>query len=357
MSPASGAGLDAHFVVRRPDHETRIDLEAPAGEVIALIGPNGAGKSTTLRAVAGLVALSEGSITINGRLVADGSLHVAPHLRRTGVVFQDHLLFPHLSVRDNVAFGPRAQGLGRRRAGAVADHWMERLDLVALAARRPSELSGGEAQRAAVARALASDPDILLLDEPTASLDATAAMTLRSMLREHLHAFAGVSILVTHTALDAMVVADRLLVLDGGRIVQSGAPGEVAARPRTRHAAALVGLNLVEGTADAGVVTTASGARLVAAEPVTGPVFASFPPAAVSLFRNRPEGSPRNVWLATVGSLAPHGDAVRVQLDAVDAALPLIADITANALGALVLTPGDHVWAAVKATEVSVYER
>jgi molybdate transport system ATP-binding protein len=204
----------------------------------------------------------------------------------------------------------------------------------------------------AIARALASDPRILLLDEPTAALDASAAMSLRTLLRDHLRAFAGVSIVVTHTALDAMVIADRLLVVDRGQIIQSGTPADIAARPRTQHVAALVGLNLVQGEAAGGVIALTSGGTLVAAERLSGTVFASFSPTAVSLFTDRPSGSPRNVWEGTVVSLAPHGDAIRVQIEA---ALPLIADITPGALAALRLQPGDPIWASVKATEVSVY--
>jgi molybdate transport system ATP-binding protein len=157
---------------------------------------------------------------------------------------------------------------------------------------------------------------------------------------------------VTHTALDAMVITDRLVVIDDGRIIQTGAPGDVAARPRSQHVAALVGLNLVRGEADHGSVSLPSGGTLVAADRISGDVFASFTPSSVSLFAERPEGSPRNVWHGTVVALVPHGDAIRVQLDS---ALPLIADITPGALAALRLHPGDSIWASVKATEVAVY--
>jgi molybdate transport system ATP-binding protein len=344
--------LAAQFAVHRPQHTTKIALDGKPGQVIGLIGPNGAGKSTTLHAIAGLLQISEGSITIDGSLVAGPGRHVPAHRRGVGFVFQDHLLFPHLSVLDNVAFGPRAHGVRRSVAHRHARSWIERLELTALTDRKPAGLSGGQAQRVAIARALASDPRVLLLDEPTAALDASAAMTLRTLLRDHLRAFAGVSIVVTHTALDAMVIADRLVVIDQGRIVQTGQPADVAARPRTEHVAALVGLNLTRGRAEAGVVELPSGGILVAADRVTGSVFASFSPSAVSLFATRPSGSPRNVWEGTVVSLAPHGDAIRVQLDA---ALPLIADITPAALAALRLQPGAQVWASVKATEVSVY--
>lgn len=344
--------LTAHFAVRRPQHTTEIDLEGEPGEVIGLIGANGAGKSTTLRAVAGLLEITEGSITIDDVLVAGSGTHVPAHRRGVGFVFQDHLLFPHLTVLDNVAFGPRAHGVRRSAAERQARAWIERLGLASLADRKPGRLSGGQAQRAAIARALASDPKVLLLDEPTAALDASAAMGLRTMLRDHLRAFSGVSIVVTHTALDAMVIADRLVVIDDGRIVQTGTPADIAARPRTQHVAALVGLNLVRGNANAGVVTLPSGGALVAAERVSGSVFASFSPTAVSLFAERPAGSPRNVWAGTVVSLAPHGDVVRVQIAAT---LQLIADITPTALASLGMRPGHAIWASVKATEVSVY--
>jgi molybdate transport system ATP-binding protein len=344
--------LAAHFAVRRPEHTTAVELDAVDGEVIGMIGPNGAGKSTTLRAIAGLLAITSGTITIGDTLVADEERHLPAHRRGVGFVFQNHLLFPHLSVEDNVAFGPRAKGQRRSAAGRQAREWIDRLDLQDLARRKPGQLSGGQAQRVAIARALASDPKILLLDEPTAALDASAAMGLRTLLREHLSAFPGVSIVVTHTALDAMVIADRLVVLDNGRIVQTGTPTEIAARPRTEHVAALVGLNLVRGAAENGVVTLPGGGAVVAADQVTGPVFASFPPNAVSLFSAEPAGSPRNVWSGTIDSLAPHGDAVRVQ---VDSFVPLIADITAGALAALQLRVGDPVWLSLKATEVSVY--
>lgn len=344
--------LHADFVVRRPGHTTTVELIAEAGEVVGLIGPNGAGKSTTLRALAGLLPVDEGTITVGGVLWSSRDTHVPANERSVGFVFQDHLLFPHLSVLDNVAFGPRSVGVHRKQARARATDWLDRLSISELAQRRPRELSGGQAQRVAIARALARDPAMLLLDEPTASLDASGAMALRTQLREHLRAFEGVSIVVTHTALDAMVMTDRLVVLDQGEIVQGGTPAEVAARPRTQHVAALVGLNLVRGKASDGVIQLDAGTAVVAGEPISGPAFAAFSPGAVSLFGERPAGSPRNVWHGRVTSVSPHGDAVRVQ---VDAAVPLLADITPAALATLDLRPGSPIWASVKATEVSIY--
>jgi molybdate transport system ATP-binding protein len=344
--------LSAEVVVQRPEHTTSLELTARAGEVVGLIGPNGAGKSTTLQALAGLVSLTGGRVEMAGRVWDDGAIRVPTHQRSLGYVFQDHLLFPHLSVLDNVAFGLRTRGSSRRDADSAARQWLDRLEVGDLARRRPGELSGGQSQRVAIARALAGDPDLLLLDEPTASLDAAGAMSLRIRLREHLDAFAGVCVIVTHTALDAMMLSDRLVVLDSGRVVQAGAPHDVAAHPRTRHVAALVGLNLVSGEADKGTLVTRSGASVVAASPLDGAAFAAFAPSAVSLFKERPSGSPRNVWAGRVASLAPHGDAVRVQLDSDPV---LIADVTPAALATLAIEPGSRLWASVKATEVSLY--
>ncbi|HSS68535.1 MAG TPA: ABC transporter ATP-binding protein [Nocardioidaceae bacterium] len=344
--------LQATIVVRRPEHTTSLELAAQPGEVVGLIGPNGAGKSTTLQALAGLVSLSEGRIAMAGETWDDGRNRLPTHLRKLGYVFQDHLLFPHLSALDNVAFGLRSRGRTRRDASREASRWLEGLGVADLARRRPRQLSGGQSQRVAIARALAGDPDLLLLDEPTASLDAGGAMSLRARLREHLDAFSGVCVIVTHTALDAMMLSDRLVVLDGGQIVQEGAPHDVAAHPRTTHVAALVGLNLVSGEATRGTLVTPSGASVAAASHLDGPAFGAFSPSAVSLFAERPSGSPRNVWGGRVTSLAPHGDAVRVQLDSDPT---LIADVTPAAMATLAIEPGSMLWASVKATEVVLY--
>ncbi len=345
-------GLTAEFVVRRSHHVTEVDLTADHGEVVGLIGPNGAGKTTTLRALAGLLPITRGHISFDGMVLADEAHQLPAHQRPVGFVFQDSLLFPHLSALDNVAFGPRARGAGKAQARQAAAKWLDRLEVAEFADRRPRQLSGGQAQRVAIARALASEPGLLLLDEPTASLDATAAMSLHTALREHLHSVSAVTVVVTHTALDALVLADRLVVMDRGAIVQVGSPTDVAAHPRTQHVAALVGLNLLRGSATDGVVRLPGGTEVVAAERLSGEAFAAFSPQAVSLFAERPSGSPRNVWSGTVASITSHGDAVRVEMAA---AVPLLADITPAALASLRLGRGSPVWASVKATEVTVY--
>jgi molybdate transport system ATP-binding protein len=267
-------------------------------------------------------------------------------------VFQDYLLFPHLSARENVAFPLRARGESRAVARARADDWLARVGLADRAGARPRELSGGQAQRVAVARALVSEPALLLLDEPLAALDAGTRVEVRSHLRRHLTEFAGAAVLVTHDALDAMVLADRLIVLEAGRVVQTGTAAEIARRPRTDYVARLVGLNLFRGVGVGHRVTLLDGEHLTVAEHTDGGVFVAFAPSAVSLFPERPGGSPRNAWPARVAALEQHGDNVRVALEG---GLAALADVTAESVAELGLTVGSTVWALVKATEVRVY--
>ena len=301
----------------------RADVTAEAGEVLVVIGPNGAGKSTLLRAIAGL---EPGRVQVGD---ADWTDLDVPR-RRVGYVFQDQSLFPHLSALDNVAFGPRARGRSRADAERVARHWLERLGIADLAGRRPRELSGGQAQRVAIARALATEPDVLLLDEPFSGLDVSVQMALRIELGRHLGDFPGVALLVTHDAIDALTLADRVLVLDDGAVAQVGPPAEVAAEPRTPHVARLVGLNLVT-----------DGEEMIA-----------FTPDAVVVSLHEPEGSTRLRWRGTIASLAPHGDAVRLL---VHASPDLLADLTPAAAVELGLVPGREVWLSAKATAVSRY--
>jgi len=349
----SGPYLDVDLAVRRPAHTLEVALTAEPGDVVAVIGPNGAGKSTLVRALAGLVPISGGRITCRGELWDDGSM--TPRKvqdRNVGMVFQQQLLFPHLTATANVAFGPRSRGTTRRDADRIARSWLDRLGVGDLAHRRPHQLSGGQAQRVAIARALATDPALLLLDEPLAALDVGVAMSLRFELARHLAEFGGVSILVTHDAIDTMTVANRVVVLDEGRVAQVGTPADVAQRPRTEHVARLVGLNVLRGNSSATDVRLHDGTSLVTSTPFHGEVFASFSPAAVTLTLDAPSGSARNRWSGTVRSVVPHGSAVRVHIDAGAA---LIADVTPASAAALGLVPGRAVWAAVKATEVVVY--
>ena len=319
-TPMSGLEVD----VTVPGRVT-VALTAEPGEVLAVIGPNGAGKTSLLGAVAGLVP-AEGTVRLNGR-----DLRPLPVRERgVGVVFQDKLLFPHLSALENVAFGLRSRGVPRAEARATAHEWLDRLAIGELADRRPKELSGGQAQRVAIARALAQRPEVMLLDEPFAGLDVGVAAGLRIELTRHLASYDGITLLVTHDAIDALTLADRVVVIDDGAVAQLGTPSEVSARPRTEHVARLVGLNVIR----------------------EGDVFRCFAPGAVTVSLARPEGSARNLWQGTVLSAAPHGDAIRLL---VAAGPELIADVTPAATRELGLEPGRDVWLSVKETAVDIY--
>lgn len=346
------AVLDAHVRVERPGFRLDARLGAVPGEVVAVIGPNGAGKSTLARALAGLTPIDGGHVRWRDQTWDDGRRSVPVQRRRVGMVFQRQLLFPHLSALDNVAFGLRTRGVRRSDARAEARRWLDRLGVGELAGSRPAELSGGQAQRVSLARALAPEPGLLLLDEPFAALDVGVATALRLELAEHLVGFGGATVLVTHEALDTLLLADRVVVLDQGRVVQEGTPAELAGRPQTEHVARLMGLNLLGGRGSGTVVHLVGGGLLVTTTPAQGPVKASFRPEAVTLTAEEPTGSARNRWPGTVRSVVPHGAAVRVHLDG---PAPLVADVTPASAAALRLAPGRRVWAAVKATEITVY--
>ncbi|MPZ25208.1 MAG: ATP-binding cassette domain-containing protein [Micromonosporaceae bacterium] len=353
-TPAPVPALDARLTVDRPGFRLDIALTVAPGEVVALLGPNGAGKTTALRAVAGLVHLSAGHVRLAGTTVDDPTerVWVPPERRGIGVVFQDYLLFPHLSALDNVAFGLRSRGVARQRARAVAAGWLDRVALGHCARRRPRQLSGGQAQRVALARALAVEPTLLLLDEPLAALDAGTRVDTRAELHRHLAAHAGGALVVTHDPLDAAILADRLIVVEDGRIVQAGDAVTITAQPQTDYVARLVGLNLYRGHADGHAVALDNGFKLTVDDRHQGGVFVAFRPAAVALHQFQPEGSPRNVWQATVTGIQHHGDNLRVQLGG---PLPAAADITPDAAAQLRLAAGEPVWAAVKATEIRAY--
>ena len=328
-----------------------VTLDVGAGETVALLGPNGAGKSTVLSVAAGLLRPDSGRVTLDERVLTGDEVWVAPHDRHVAMLAQDPLLFPHLSVLENVAFGPRSAGQARRTAHAEAAHWLREVGVDDLADRRPAQLSGGQAQRVAVARALAAGPRLLLLDEPMAALDVAVTPALRQTLRRVLAE--RTVVLVTHDVLDALLLADRVVVLEGGKVVESGPSSEVLSRPRSAFAARIAGLNMVGGTWQDGAV---HGDGVVVhglpTDPAPGSgdsVVAVFRPSAVSVFRTDPGGSPRNSLPVTVTDLEPHGDQVRVR------AGHLAAEVTVLAAAELDLAPGTPVVFAVKASEVAVY--
>jgi len=352
-TPPAGT-LDAAVALTRGSLRLDVTLTLAMGTTVAVLGPNGAGKTTLLRAVAGLQGLERGRVVLDGEVLEDTATGVcrSPEQRPVGVVFQDYLLFPHLSALENVAFGLRCRGVARAEARRRAATWLERVGLGDRGGAKPRELSGGQAQRVALARALAADPKLLLLDEPLSALDASTRLEVRRELRRHLASFPGVRLLVTHDPLEAMALADVLVVLEEGRIVQSGSPADVTARPRSRYVAELVGVNLYRGVASAGGVLVAGGGTLHAAEAASGDVFALVHPRAVSLHRREPEGTPRNVWKGVADSLDLEGERVRVR---VGGRIPIVAEVTPAAVAELDLADGGDVWVSVKAAEVQVY--
>jgi molybdate transport system ATP-binding protein len=343
--------LEASVVAKLDGFNLEVELSVAAGETVAVVGPNGAGKTTLLRALAGLIPVL-GKVTLDGDVLEDtaAGVHVATEQRRVGLVFQDHVLFPHLKVIDNVAFGLRAQR--RRDATAVARGWLERAGLGDRAESMPRALSGGQAQRVALLRTLATEPRLLLLDEPLSALDVTIRAEVRRELSRQLTSFAGVRLLVTHDPLEAIALADRLVVLEHGRVIQSGTPAEVTARPRSRFVADLAGVNLLRGHGRGDHIELSGGAMLAAPEAGDGDVFAVIHPRAVALYLARPDGTPRNVWRGRAEDIDLHGDRVRVR---VQGPVPLVAEVTSAAVRDLRLDSGAEVWVAVKATEVSVY--
>ncbi|PGH52383.1 ABC transporter ATP-binding protein, partial [Streptomyces sp. Ru87] len=330
---------------------SRVDLDVPAGHTVAVVGPNGAGKTTLLRALLGLTPRARAHRLLLGTAEVSG---VPAHRRRIAWVPQDGALFPHLTTLANTAYGARAQGAGKSDARRLAQEWLDRLGVGELAQRRPAQLSGGQAQRVALARALAARPRLLLLDEPLAALDQTTRAQVRHTLRTHLAGFPGVCLVVTHDPVEAVSLADRVLVLDEGRTVQYAGPVEVARHPRSPWVARMLGRNAWPGTAADGGLVLDGGGSVAAAEPLPVPGAAGLAvvgPEAVSLHNARPSGSPRNVWPGTVREITAQGGRLRVLV----AAEPdVVAEVTPHAVAELGLAEGSPVWVSVKATEVTL---
>ena len=413
---AQKPGATLHIRATLASRGIDVDLTLEPGKVVAVLGANGAGKSTLLQLVAGLLHPTRSDqlrVTVDDVVLTDSTRRTLVPPRRRGVAWlsQRALLFENMTVRDNVAFGLEAQGLRRAEARAQAVSHLARVGAQGLASRRSRQLSGGQAQRVSITRALATDPRVLLLDEPLASLDVGVAQLVRSVLHNAQRDQPRTTLLVTHDLLDVLLLADRVVVLDGGKVVEDGPAREVLTRPRSPFAAQLAGVNLLVGTATsdralalgapraaaagvagprvAGVaehdvkvamaphndlnlvfgtgVEPGSGAELVVGEPAV----AVFLPQAVAVHRALPEGSPRNVFAVEVTSLEPHGQLLRVWGTATpavhatpgvanapsrpDDVVRLAADLTPQAVVDLELVPGARVWFAVKAAEVQVY--
>ncbi|MFF3544101.1 ABC transporter permease [Streptomyces platensis] len=329
----------------------RLTLDADPGTTIAVVGPNGAGKTTLLRALLGLTPRARATLRLGDTDVTA----LPPHRRGVAWVPQDGALFPHLNALHNTAYGLRAHGTPRGAARRTAQQWLDRLGVGHLAHRKPAQLSGGQAQRVALARALAARPRLLLLDEPLAALDQTTRARVRHTLRSHLAEFGGVCLIVTHDPVEAVSLADRVLVLDDGRALQDAPPAEVTRHPRSPWVARMLGRNAWPGTVTGDVLALADGGRLVIADPLPdgARALAIIAPEAVSVHLDRPTGSPRNVWPGTVRELTSAGSRLRVLITSPEAP-DLVAEITPSAALELGLADGVPVWTSVKATEVSL---
>lgn len=353
----SGLVVDAR--VRRGAFQVDAAFEAGAGETVALLGPNGSGKSTIVAAIAGLLPPIGGRIELDGiALDADGS-HVPPERRPIGVVFQELRLFPHLSAIENVAFPLRARGVRRSEARARASSLLARLDLDGRAGAHPSDLSGGEAQRVALARALVAEPALLVLDEPLSALDVGARSRAQELLLAELRRFEGVRVMITHDPVEASVLADRLVLLEGGRVTQTGTIEEIRSSPRSRYAADLVGVNAFRGRPEP---LERGAARLVSEEGELvvpwpegasegGEALALLKPSDVTISLEPPSGSARNVFEGRVTSIAVEGERARVRIGTKP---PLVAEVTLGSVERLGLHEGIVVWASFKAVEVQV---
>ncbi|BBX73439.1 sulfate/molybdate ABC transporter ATP-binding protein [Mycobacterium shinjukuense] len=349
------------------DRQLDVEFSVSAGEVLAVLGPNGAGKSTALHVIAGLLRPDEGHVRVGNRVLTDTAtgVNVATHDRRVGLLLQDALLFPHLSVAANVAFGPCSRrGMfrsGRAREKRSALRWLREVDAEQLADRKPRRLSGGQARRVAIARALAADPEVLLLDEPLTGLDVAAAAAVRAVLRSVVSSSGCAAVLVTHDLLDVFTLADRVLVLEAGKVTEIGPVADVLAAPRSHFGARIAGVNLVGGTIGPdGHLHTGSGQywQGTAGEPLTAGqhAVAVFAPAAVAVYRDPPRGSPRNTVRVTLAELHARGPDVQLRgQDQPDGAPGLTARVTAEAAAELQLTPGASVWFSVKAHEVALH--
>lgn len=345
--------------------ERRLDVEfdVAAGEVLAVLGPNGAGKSTIMHVISGLLHPDTGVVQVGTRTLTDTAAGVAvpPHDRRVGLLLQNPLLFPHLSARGNVEFAPRSRGAGRVRARQAATRWLAEVGVSELAGRKPGQLSGGQAQRVAIARALAAEPEVLLLDEPLAGLDVAVAASVRAVLRRVAAADGRATVLITHDLLDVLTLADRVMVIEEGKIAEIGPVAEVLAAPRSLFGARIAGVNVVRGSlAGPHMLRAVDGTSWhgtpsddLAGQPAAVAVFT---PAAVAVYRDHPTGSPRNCVKVTVAELDSSGATVRVRgEEQADGAPGVAADITAEAAAELRLAAGDAVWFTVKAQEVALH--
>lgn len=361
VSALAAPTLSVDVTVRRGAFEVRAAFEAPAGRTTAVLGPNGSGKSTLLAAIAGLVGPADGRIVLGDTVMDDAAsgIGVRPEERPIGVVFQDLLLFPNMSALENAAFPLRARGVPKRDALDRARRLLERLGVAQRSAAHPRDLSGGEAQRVALARALVAEPALLLLDEPLSALDVGTRVRVRELVRDELERFPGARVLITHDPVEAMMLADRLVLLEDGRVTQVGSPEQIRTHPRSRYAADLVGLNAFHGRLEPvrdGTFRLVTGDGDVVVprpdEDLGGGVVGILRPSDITLSIDRPGGSARNAFRGRVTSVAIEGERARIRLST---SPPLVAEVTLGSVERLGLRTGTEVWASFKAVEVELF--
>lgn len=342
--------LSAQVAVRRPAFTLSASLDVSAGETLCVVGAPGAGKSTLVRALAG-VTRSDSAITLAGRRIE----RLAPEDRRIGTVFQERYLFPHLSALDNVAYPIRAGGIRARHARRRADEILARVGASATSSQMPDRLADGETTRVALARALAAQPLLLVVDEPFANLEAAARPQVRSSLATAVEGYKGPSIVLTREPFEALLVRGRIAVVEHGHITQTGTIDELRARPATRFVAALAGLSVISGRlgmSEDQMIMETEGDPIVVETGYAGPAYAIVRAQSISLYRRAPEGSPANALRRTIASIGIEGQRALVTLQGEPT---LTAEITAASAVRMSLQPGDEVVAVFKATDIEVW--
>ncbi|MDO4901513.1 ATP-binding cassette domain-containing protein [Actinomyces sp.] len=360
----SSRGRELRLALASPSRGVEVELTIPAGGAVGLVGPNGSGKSTVCEVAAGLLNAEAGEVRVGARLVDGKNCFIPAGRREVALLSQSPGLFPHLSVLDNVAFGPRCRGASRRDARERAYAELAAVGADDLAQRSGSRLSGGQAARVALARALATDPAVLVLDEPMAALDVEARQEMRRLIAHRARQQGLTLLLVTHEALDLTSLVDQIVVLESGRVVESGPTTRVLSTPRSRFAARLTGTCVLTGSLEDGepALRLPSGTRITGRpEPqweggAGAPGLALVPPDAVGLYPRRSwagGGSPRNALEVVVGSLERSGALVTVGLRT-DDGQELSAVVTAGAVAELGIEPGAELLAVVKAVQVRI---
>ena len=377
-----GRGQDLQVAFELPERDVVIDLEVEAGRTTALIGPNGSGKSTVCSVVAGLLDAENGQVVLGGRVLDGTGGFVRAGRRRVALLSQEPGVFTHMSVLGNVVFALRCQGVSRAEATRRARAELAAVGADHLASRPGGALSGGQAARVALARALATVPRLLVLDEPMAALDVTARQEMRRLVARRCAEEGLTLLLVTHDVLDLTALAEDVVVLDRGRVVEQGPTARVLSAPRSDFVAHLTGTAVLTGVVDGDA--EAPGLRLPSGQVIHGrpredstdghvgepghrddrnevprpgaPGIALVPPDAVALYRQAPHGSPRNVLTGRVTGLERSGALVSVRLE-LEEGQRLSAAVTAGAVAELGITEGREVCCVIKAVQVRILAR